>query len=299
MVGKGGWLPSPMVFPMGFHDLGCNIQRKPGWNHGRIFVGKEKVASENKCQRCQGDQVCQTGTDVNVWKVSETGQYALLKWWIWNISILRDIPKNQTNQQGRFRSTKMRLSGRFLKHRCAFLWRNSRFLWLHHSPLTKSYYWESCYLLWPWCFPTSRLTTICLGWRSSLVNRHGMRPLGMVISLVGDGDFLGMFIPPWKTISKSNGSHDLYVSLRFKPSNSFRICSGWWILEEFMILSSEKCTSKYFCRYVGTICKSVSGQIITTSAEVILNCGLVSESPKKFTNSGLGIIVICPDVCML
>ena len=33
----------------------------------------------------------------------------------------------------------------------------------------------------------------------------------MVISLVGDGDFLGMFIPPWKTISKSNGSHDLYV----------------------------------------------------------------------------------------
>ena len=38
------------------------------------------------------------------------------------------------------------------------------------------------------------------------------------------------------------------------------------------------------------------GQIIATSAEVTLNGGLVWESPKNPLNSGLGIIVICPDV---
>ena len=38
-----------------------------------------------------------------------------------------------------------------------------------------------------------------------------------------------------------------------------------------------------------------SGQIITTSAEVTLNGGLVRESPQNPLNSGLGIIVICPD----
>ena len=38
-----------------------------------------------------------------------------------------------------------------------------------------------------------------------------------------------------------------------------------------------------------------TGQIITTSAEVTLTCGLVRESPKNPLNSGLGIIVICPD----
>ena len=39
-----------------------------------------------------------------------------------------------------------------------------------------------------------------------------------------------------------------------------------------------------------------SGQIITTSAEVTLNGGLVRESPKNPLNSGLGIILICPDL---
>ena len=34
----------------------------------------------------------------------------------------------------------------------------------------------------------------------------------------------------------------------------------------------------------------VSGQIITTSAEVTLNGGLVRESPQNPLNSGLGII---------
>ena len=38
-----------------------------------------------------------------------------------------------------------------------------------------------------------------------------------------------------------------------------------------------------------------SGQIITTSAEVTLNGGLVRESPQNPLNSGLGIILICPD----
>ena len=36
------------------------------------------------------------------------------------------------------------------------------------------------------------------------------------------------------------------------------------------------------------------GQIITTSAEVTLNGGLVRESPQNPLNSGLGIILICP-----
>ena len=37
-----------------------------------------------------------------------------------------------------------------------------------------------------------------------------------------------------------------------------------------------------------------SGQIITTSAEVTLNGGLVRESSQNPLNSGLGIILICP-----
>ena len=40
----------------------------------------------------------------------------------------------------------------------------------------------------------------------------------------------------------------------------------------------------------------LSGQIITTSAEVTLNGGLVRELPQNPLNSGLGIILICPDV---
>ena len=40
----------------------------------------------------------------------------------------------------------------------------------------------------------------------------------------------------------------------------------------------------------------VSGKIIATSAEVTPNGGLVRDSPQHVLNSGLGIIVICPDV---
>ena len=38
-----------------------------------------------------------------------------------------------------------------------------------------------------------------------------------------------------------------------------------------------------------------SGQIITTSPEVTLNGGLIRELPQNPLNSGLGIILICPD----
>ena len=41
----------------------------------------------------------------------------------------------------------------------------------------------------------------------------------------------------------------------------------------------------------------LSGQIITTSAEVTLNGGLIRELPQNPLNSGLGIILICPELC--
>ena len=41
--------------------------------------------------------------------------------------------------------------------------------------------------------------------------------------------------------------------------------------------------------------KHYSGQIITTSAEVTPNGGVVRESPQNPLKSGLGIILICPD----
>ena len=40
----------------------------------------------------------------------------------------------------------------------------------------------------------------------------------------------------------------------------------------------------------------LSGQIITTSADVTLNGGLIRELPQNPLNSGLGIILICPDI---
>ena len=40
----------------------------------------------------------------------------------------------------------------------------------------------------------------------------------------------------------------------------------------------------------------LSGQIITTSAEVTLNGGLIRELPQNPLNSGLGIIPICPEL---
>ena len=40
----------------------------------------------------------------------------------------------------------------------------------------------------------------------------------------------------------------------------------------------------------------ISAEIIATSAEVTPNKGLVKESPQNDLNSGLGIIVICPEI---
>ena len=40
----------------------------------------------------------------------------------------------------------------------------------------------------------------------------------------------------------------------------------------------------------------VSGQFITTSAEVTRNCGLVRESQKNGLKSGQGFIMNCPDM---
>ena len=37
-------------------------------------------------------------------------------------------------------------------------------------------------------------------------------------------------------------------------------------------------------------------QIITTSAEVTLNGGLIRELPQNPLNSGLGIMLICPEI---
>ena len=41
----------------------------------------------------------------------------------------------------------------------------------------------------------------------------------------------------------------------------------------------------------------MSGQIIATSAEVTPNDGLGRETSPNHLNSGLGIIVICPEIC--
>ncbi len=54
----------------------------------------------------------------------------------------------------------------------------------------------------------------------------------------------------------------------------------------------EKKLTSWLCQPLWKI----SGQIITTSAEVTLNCGLVRESPPNPLNSGLGIILICPEI---
>ena len=43
----------------------------------------------------------------------------------------------------------------------------------------------------------------------------------------------------------------------------------------------------------------LSGQVITTSAEVTLNGGLIRELPQNPLNSGLGIILICPEIYTL
>ena len=56
-----------------------------------------------------------------------------------------------------------------------------------------------------------------------------------------------------------------------------------------------KCHRMIFRVFCWPFVPNVAGQILTTSAEVTLNCGLVMESPQNPLNSGLGIILICPE----
>ena len=69
----------------------------------------------------------------------------------------------------------------------------------------------------------------------------------------------------------------------------------WWCWDFFCICFS------YFQWFHGDFqvnfasSLTLSGQIITTSAEVTLNGGLIRELPQNPLNSGLGIILICPD----
>ena len=62
--------------------------------------------------------------------------------------------------------------------------------------------------------------------------------------------------------------------------------SGWW----FRLVGF---TLSFWNQFHGE--RDESGQIITTSAEVTLNGGLIRELPQNPLNSGLGIILICPD----
>ncbi len=62
---------------------------------------------------------------------------------------------------------------------------------------------------------------------------------------------------------------------------------GWgWKLQEKSIWATVAAVARPI---------NTSGQIITTSAEVTLNGGLIRELPQNPLNSGLGIILICPD----
>ena len=54
----------------------------------------------------------------------------------------------------------------------------------------------------------------------------------------------------------------------------------------------------YLISIISNITSHASGQIITTSADVTLNGGLIRELPQNPLNSGLGIILICPDACL-
>ena len=59
--------------------------------------------------------------------------------------------------------------------------------------------------------------------------------------------------------------------------------------------STWRIGSQLVNKYLGSPPMYKPGQIITTSAEVTLNGGLVGESTKNPLNSGLGIILICPE----
>ena len=86
--------------------------------------------------------------------------------------------------------------------------------------------------------------------------------------------------------------HRLYFLLgQKKPKKAFAASPGRGMLGFFVGFFP---TRRRRCFIKGVY---MSGQIITTSAEVTLNGGLIRELPQNSLNSGLGIILICPDMC--
>ena len=72
---------------------------------------------------------------------------------------------------------------------------------------------------------------------------------------------------------------------------------GTWGQQKLM-LCTYRCVKLGVYVYV-YIYTYISGQIIATSAEVTPNGSLVRDSPNNALNSGLGIIVIWPDIYMI
>ena len=70
--------------------------------------------------------------------------------------------------------------------------------------------------------------------------------------------------------------------------------SNWMVA-----MRTKVCIGSRANKQQGKRANKSSGQIITTSAEVTLNGGLIRELPPNPLNSGLGIILICPESYIL
>ena len=88
--------------------------------------------------------------------------------------------------------------------------------------------------------------------------------------------------------SQSSQLYNYYIIIWYWEWSSSKLQINIWMKHIFSWQSIDICTY-YIC------VTRAAGQIITTSAEVTLSCGLVRESPQNPLNSGLGIILICPD----
>ena len=86
---------------------------------------------------------------------------------------------------------------------------------------------------------------------------------------------------------QSHGNHFMVITYPV-PESNFRHLSLVMVYGLYIITYKISLGNK--CRI------HISGQIITTSADVTLNGGLVRELPQNPLNSGLGIILICPDI---
>ena len=136
------------------------------------------------------------------------------------------------------------------------------------------------------------------GWNTSfLLGRPIFR--GYVSFREGNIFQVGWNHQPEKVIPLMRNSQDTanpwvtagwWCSLGFPKARSF--C--WWMAS--WGVSHPKILSIYIYMIMYHIFFYISGQIITTSAEVTLNGGLIRELPQNPLNSGLGIILICPDI---